>query len=279
MKAIGQLFLGLFSALASSVIVLAAISLALLEGKLQIIPPLITPTSPAETLIPGIPTIEINTPFANIFTPTPSCKVPQGWVPHTILAGETLVDLAKGIGVDKQDLYNGNCLESDSLQIGSQLFLPPATATPTLTEIPPTEENAPPEEEPTATKEEPQRCVPPAGWVPYVLKPGDYLSRLARAFGTSVEKIKNANCLTSNDVKAGQRLYLPNVPTQVPTATPQPTATQRPPTKTPKPTFTEESTLTVAPLITETVNTTITVAPKETANPNPQPAPSIEPTQ
>ncbi len=80
-----------------------------------------------------------------------------------------------------------------------------ATATATATETPLA----------TATPD----CPPPAGWVLYVVQPGDTLTRLAWIHGTSVAAIVQANCLDSALIYTRQALYLPPVPV-LPTATP-----------------------------------------------------------
>ncbi len=57
-----------------------------------------------------------------------------------------------------------------------------------------------------------QRFQPP-GWVEYAIQPGDTLSRLAAATGTTVQEIMRINCLTNPRlVVAGQRVYLPSLP-------------------------------------------------------------------
>ncbi len=43
----------------------------------------------------------------------------------------------------------------------------------------------------------------------YVVQKGDTLYSLGRRFGVSVEMIKSANNLTSDDIKVGQELIIP----------------------------------------------------------------------
>lgn len=153
--------------------------------------------------------------------------------------------------------------------------------------------------QPTAAPS-PQACGPPAGWVTYTVRSGDTLGRLSRAYGISVEQLRQANCLPgSNLIVAGQQLYVPFVlveptpqplptealpptpteallptepllptPTQtspLPTETPvTPTPTSEPPTDTPVPASDtpEPATDTPAPEPTESRETP-TVAPTE----------------
>ena len=131
-------------------------------------------------------------------------------------------------------------------------FLPTLTPLPTETLQPtepsptrrPTVETATPEKSPTPTftppaTSEPTRipspspsavllppptkvCSPPPGWVPYIVRPGDTLTKLARLSGTTTWTLVNGNCLSTTALYSGQRLYLPNVPYPSPTPMPTP---------------------------------------------------------
>ncbi|MDH7474934.1 MAG: LysM peptidoglycan-binding domain-containing protein [Anaerolineae bacterium] len=101
--------------------------------------------------------------------------------------------------------------------------LPPtatATETPspvveiTNTPLPPTA-TLPPIPTPTPA------CQPPASWRVYIVQRGDTLVALAWRTGTTVSAIMQANCLSSQTIYAGQRLYLPPV-VILPTPTPFP---------------------------------------------------------
>lgn len=138
---------------------------------------------------------------------------------------------------------------------------PSATATPSP---PPTETALPtatPTLPPTATAvPSGSLCGPPAGWVLYTVQAGENLYRISLRYDVSLAQMRQANCLASNDIYAGQRIYVPyltpspteavatptspppsptpDTPTPVPpTATlePSPTATPVPPTATPEP--------------------------------------------
>lgn len=71
-------------------------------------------------------------------------------------------------------------------------------------------------------------CKPPAGWVVYIVRSGDNLSKLAVRTGTSVERIKAANCLTSEVITTGMSLYLPPANIPIPIQTPLPSDTAVP---------------------------------------------------
>jgi LysM repeat protein len=76
----------------------------------------------------------------------------------------------------------------------------------------------------------PTVCGPPAGWVIYIIQPGDTLFALAQRTGTTVAAIQLANCLPNTTIYSGTGLYLPASPATVtpsltPTATPTGSAT------------------------------------------------------
>lgn len=64
-----------------------------------------------------------------------------------------------------------------------------------------------------ATIPAPANCAFPSGWVQYVVEPGDSISGLAEATGTTVQLLMSANCLTDPDTLfTGQVLYVPQSP-------------------------------------------------------------------
>jgi len=68
-------------------------------------------------------------------------------------------------------------------------------------------------------------CQTPAGWVRYVVQPGDTLFRLSEAYGITVAQLQKGNCMGSSTLlKVGQILYVPPVPPQ-PTIVLPPTVT------------------------------------------------------
>jgi LysM repeat protein len=147
-----------------------------------------------------------------------------------------------------------------------------ATASPTTTPTP----------TPTAT------CAPPpAGWIPYTVRSGDYLTALSRTYDVSVAEIIAANCLEITMIYVGQTLLLPietSSPSPVPTAanteTPTPVSTATSPS--PAPTVTPL--IVLAPTVTSTEPITpagpagpaspTPAAPAATTTPVPPPAPA-----
>lgn len=100
------------------------------------------------------------------------------------------------------------------------------TSPPTATEgLPATPGEAPPP--PTASPTPslpppPTNCPPPAGWLPYVVQPGDTLASLAADYQSSSAELGQANCLLTSSLLPGVVVYLPPVltPTPVPCGPP-----------------------------------------------------------
>jgi hypothetical protein len=158
-------------------------------------------------------------------------------------------------------------------------------------------------------------CIKKFYWPSYRILPGDTLFSIALITGSSVGELTSANCLMSNQIYAGQWLYVPRllsntftptvtntststqIPAVVPTDTPTITPTYTPttaltstdtPTVTPSitltnaptdtPTFTPTATFTVAPTITQTPTYTLTPTPTNTLTITITIPPSVVPT-
>ncbi len=264
MQALRQLGGGLILGLLSVLIVFGGMSLALAEGYVPQPPPTPTETQPAPTSAP---------PEAVSFTPSPIptetvtaspvpstyCPPPPGWILVMILPGDTLDTLAYRYHTTPQILMTGNCLVSTYILPGYGIYVP-----------------APPANTVVA-------CGAPYGWVRYTVQPGDNLYRISLLYRITVAELKQANCLTSDFISAGQLLWVPNTVTSTPPATPiniefptetlVPTETETllPPTNTVEPASTEIPP-SETPVPTETSSPTETSAPTET-EPPPPPAP------
>lgn len=291
MKSTGQFFLGILSAIGTSLLVLSAASLALMEGSSGIAtavlpgPTAAIPTAVAVTNPGG--SLETLTPTAIQVQPT-ACPTPEGWTRYVVQPGDTIEAIAAQAGIDVEQVQKANCLVGSSLFPNTTLFLPVPESTSTPEDLPtplPTLEQ--PTQEPSATFPPviiPTRCGPPSGWVPYIVQYGDTLYHLSVVFGVSQDWLRSANCMSGTGLKAGQTLYVPFVaptrtpaPSRTPTSAPPPaTATNEPtaapPTDTPQPTSTPAPTNTPVPTIT---STPVTPAPTATAtdsnSPNPRP--------
>lgn len=86
----------------------------------------------------------------------------------------------------------------------------------------------------------PTVCAFPLNWLIYIVQPGDTLTALAYATGTSVQQLLVANCQRDDRIYAGQQLFVPRLPapavTLVPPDTPTFTPTATPPQATEPPT-------------------------------------------
>lgn len=242
MQNLRQLGGGVIIALISVLLVIGGISLALAET----LPSQATPTPISPTVSLDFPTatftvspiisetatititstiititdtlLPTNTAFVQV-----SCSAPTGWLRITTSASDTIYSLAQRYKTTAENLSSANCLPSFDIPIGFALYVPPV---PTVTVIP---------------------CGPPAGYVrTHVVQPGDNLYRIALSYGITYPQLQRANCMgSSTTIYAGQRLWVPNVPTRTPvpgitiipdfptaTYTPIPTDTSVPPTAT-----------------------------------------------
>ncbi len=154
---------------------------------------------------------------------TATCTYPAGWIPYTVVSGDTLGSIAERTNTTIAVLQNGNCLpSSEFIYAGQTLYLPrwPGDV-PTvdgITILPTT---------PTVSG----ICTYPAGWQPYTVLPGDTLSIIAERVGSTAAELQASNCLLNPDtIYVGQTLYLPTggsvlpTPSSAPTLTPWPSA-------------------------------------------------------
>lgn len=105
--------------------------------------------------------------------PTPN---PGNVIVHTVRSGDTLWLLAKRYGTTVDAIKQANGLTSDNLSIGQVLRIPVSSS---------------------------------SQYFLYTVRPGDTLWLLANRFGTTVDAIKNLNGLTSDALRVGQVLRIP----------------------------------------------------------------------
>ncbi len=215
-----DLLIGVMATSATALVVLGAFSLGLAETMVRATatptpPPTVTPQTPNFLTVnkessPATPTISIEPT-----TTKEVCPPPHGWVLTNIDNGDTIESLSGAYAVSPQEIKEKNCLVGDSPPSVGSLYLPAQFAALTRTPTPPV----------TTVQ-----CGPAWGWMRYIVLKGDNLFRLSLAYGVSVPQLQFANCLGSSTlIRAGQVLYVPNVPTRTPSATftqkPDPTAT------------------------------------------------------
>lgn len=272
MQNLRQLGGGVIIAIFSIILVVGGIFLSLAET----LPPPATPTQIPPTLPRSLPSptatlsVETASPTASPTSVTPtqiasifpttisslpaSCTPPSGWIRVVTTASATIYTLAERYKTSADSLSLANCLLSADVPAGFALYVPPV---PTVTVVP---------------------CGPPAGWARnHVVQSGDNLYRIALSYGITYPQLQRGNCMgSSTTIYAGQRLWVPNVPTRTPgvtvipdfpTATPTPTGTSVSPTDTPTATPTEPPTSTAMqtslPTATFTATSTPTTAPPQ----------------
>lgn len=266
MQNLRQLGAGMIIAIFSIILVVGEIFLSLAET----LPPAATPTLIPPTLPLSLPsptstaTLETASPsptasltqlapteIASLFPTTISslpatCTPPSGWIRVITSTGETIYSLAERYKTSAGSLSEANCLLSADVPAGFALYVPPV---PTVTVI---------------------ACGPPRGWARnHVVQPGDNLYRIALSYGITYPQLQRANCMgSSTTIYAGQRLWVPIVPTRTPgvTVIPEfptttPTATTAPSTDTPTPTTPPTATPTETSLPPATPTSTPTIPP------------------
>jgi len=146
------------------------------------------------------------------------------------------------------------------------------TATPTVEDI----QAGFPTSAGTATPGQGMRpfCQPPPAWKPYIVSQTDTFEQLAITYARPVEELIKANCRKdASDLAAGERIYLPELPTPTPTVTPTVTPTNTRVRRTyvkPMPTWTGEYTIVpFTPTSTDTPTPPPTNTPVDTPTPKP----------
>lgn len=100
---------------------------------------------------------------------------------YTVKAGDTLYGIAKEYGLTVDELKSMNNLKSNSLTIGQMLLV-------------------------SGTGE---KLEDTTDYDTYIVKSGDNLYAIARMYGTTVDKLKDINNLSSNLLSIGQKLLVP----------------------------------------------------------------------
>lgn len=187
---------------------------------------------PSSTPLPGAASPTPTATFTVIATA--QCNAPQGWLQILVQPGETLDSLATRYGISRDSLKTGNCLVSDVIIPGTYLFVPAvATRTPVF-------------------------CNKGAvGWSPnYKVIKGDTLYSIALRYYTTLTLLRSVNCLVSDQIKAGETLWVPIVATRTTTHTSIPGIVV---------TYTSEPTL---PLTETALPFTLTPLPSDTPVPS-----------
>lgn len=263
MQALRQFGSSLLLGIISFLLILGGMSTALAEKNISNPPVTITETSlpgrdadtpPAATITPASPgllpiTTESASPTSTAtIPPSSSCPAPAGWYSYIVRVGDTLANVAARYKITESALQEANCLIGGSLIPDTRIYVPsmPPMATATTIIVP---------------------CGAPYGWVRYTVRAGDTLFSLARAYGVTVPKLQNANCLGSSTyIQAGKQIYVPNIPTRTPYPSATPTASQtNAPSSTPLPASQTATPTNLPPTSTATATASKTALPTGTA--------------
>jgi LysM repeat protein len=146
-------------------------------------PTTLAPTTPVQTT-----PIETVTPSTSIPSPIESGG---GVIEHTIAKGETLATIGKKYGVGYKAIEAANPgISPTRLKIGDKIKIPAKSASaPTASATPAANDGS-------------------AGKV-YVVKSGDNLLKIAKTTGVSVNQLRAANNLRTDQIRVGQKLKIP----------------------------------------------------------------------
>ncbi|MCB1069778.1 MAG: LysM peptidoglycan-binding domain-containing protein [Verrucomicrobia bacterium] len=134
---------------------------------------------------------------------TPPAMTPEamGGQTYTIAKGDSLSKIAVRHGVSYRELADLNGItDPNKIRIGQKLVLPPHA------KMPAGAPKAP------ATQAKPSMTAPQAAsgsGGSYTVKPGDTLTKIASSQGTTVSALRQANGLSGDLIKVGQKLVLP----------------------------------------------------------------------
>jgi LysM repeat protein len=157
------------------------------------------PAVPADNTAALTPAAPTPAPVAASAAPTPAATART----YTVKRGDSLWKIAKAEGVSIGDLARANSLsKTTALKVGQKLQVPtkaePVTAQASVVPTSAADVTAPAA----------GAATPMEGNV-YIVKTGDSLWKIARSQNVTVAAIKQANSLTSDSLKIGQKLHLP----------------------------------------------------------------------
>ncbi|MDR2513288.1 MAG: LysM peptidoglycan-binding domain-containing protein [Puniceicoccales bacterium] len=144
-------------------------------------------------LPPPPPVVEHRAP------PPPPPVQPAEGRSYRVKSGDSLWRIAKREKITRKALAEANGLNENATLKQGQVIVIPGKGT----------------QVPGGGSGQKKNAVSPEGTVAYVVKPGDVLGTIALRNKTSVTKIKSINNLTSDRIREGQTLYLPQAGSEI----------------------------------------------------------------
>ncbi|MBO2013041.1 lytic transglycosylase domain-containing protein [Hymenobacter negativus] len=133
--------------------------------------------------------------------------------PYTVRKGDNLTRLAREHNVTVAQLVTWNDLESETVVLGQRLVFRAPASGEGKAEMPRRQapvvaaaKSAAPALAATSRPAADKRALPSQV---HLVQPGDTLFNISRRFGVSVQKLREVNHLTSDEVKLGQKLLVP----------------------------------------------------------------------
>ena len=140
-------------------------------------------------------------------TPTAATAATTDAGPYTVRRGDTLTKLAREHNLTVAQLMAWNGLEAETVVLGQRLVFREPVAS---------EHKAETSRRQAAVASKPIAATPRSASdkraLPsqvHLVQPGDTLFNISRRFGVSVQKLREVNHLTSDEVKLGQKLLVP----------------------------------------------------------------------
>ncbi|SNS97471.1 membrane-bound lytic murein transglycosylase D [Ekhidna lutea] len=119
---------------------------------------------------------------------------------YRVRSGDVLGTIAQQYGVRVSDIRSWNGIRGNLIRVGQRLSI----------WVLPTYNSSNKSLYTASTPPTPKTSAPLAGGSVYTVKSGDSLWSISRNNNTSIEKLKQANRLTTNTIKPGQSLVIPN---------------------------------------------------------------------
>ncbi|MDE7108925.1 MAG: LysM peptidoglycan-binding domain-containing protein [Muribaculaceae bacterium] len=143
-------------------------------------------------------------------------KDSKALVIHKVASGETLSSIADKYGVTIADIKRTNNLRRNAVRVGQQLRIasgsPQAVMENTVATVSGRNQPARVPKETTRSQRQTktQKAQPaPAAPASHKLKSGETLSSLSKKYGVSIEEIKRANGMKSDNLRAGESIKIP----------------------------------------------------------------------